>query len=174
MSRRSRAQRRCPGCGVRMPYDETAAYRGRYNCSPECWSVYGEVLGFEFSRAVVFSRVHQMTVDAYALQHAGGTHPDKSIAVHLAGLHAAFDLKLPSMAIPRMLQRLADRVPEWPRLDLPRWTGPLTVFEVALADSPSEHMARVTKWARFVWEAWSAYHSLIATLVTDYACADAP
>ena len=75
----------CPGCGLRMPVSEGAAYDGYYNTSPECWSVYTEVLGAEYSNPVLFGQVHQLTVDTYAVQHPGGLHPDKSIAIHLAG-----------------------------------------------------------------------------------------
>ena len=53
-----------------------------YNASPECWAVYTEGLGAEYSHAVIFGQVHQWTVDTYAVQHAGGSHPDKSIDIH--------------------------------------------------------------------------------------------
>ena len=52
----------CPGCGLRMPVSDTAAYEGYYNTSPECWDVYTEVLGSDFSNAVLFGQVHQLTV----------------------------------------------------------------------------------------------------------------
>ena len=104
----------CPGCRLRMPVDASTAYDGYYHCSAECWSVYGEVLGTQFSNAIIFGQVHQMTVDAYALQHAGGIHKDKSIAIHLAGLHAAYNLGIPQMQIPRLLQRLASNIQDWP------------------------------------------------------------
>jgi len=70
-----------------MPDSDTAIYYGYFNASPECWMVFTEVLEAEFSNAVLFGQVHRLTVDAYAVQHAGGPHPDKSIAVHLSGLH---------------------------------------------------------------------------------------
>ena len=152
-----------------MPLDSRAAYDGSYNCSPECWAIYSEVLGFEFSNAVVFGQVHQMTVDAYALQHAGGHHPDKSVVIHLAGLHAAFDLRLHQVTIPRLLQCLANSAKTWPHFEPPSWMGPLTIFEVALASSSVEHVLRVRKWASFVWEAWSPYHRQIAIFTEKHA-----
>lgn len=81
----NRDRRDCPGCGLAMPLGDTTVYDGYFNTSPECWSVFTEVVGHEFGNAVVFGQVHQLTVDAYAVQHAGGSHPDKSIAVHLVG-----------------------------------------------------------------------------------------
>ncbi|MEA2336312.1 MAG: hypothetical protein QOE82_319 [Thermoanaerobaculia bacterium] len=37
-----------------MPADPRATYDGYFNCSPECWSVFTEVIGREFSNAVLF------------------------------------------------------------------------------------------------------------------------
>jgi hypothetical protein len=107
---RLKNQAACPGCRMKMPPDESAAYDGYYDCSPECWGVYSEVLGQQFSNAIVFSHVHQLTVDAYALQHAGGKHKDKSVVIHLCGLHAAGVEKIPQMQIAGQLQKIASRV----------------------------------------------------------------
>ena len=155
----------CPGCRVRLPRQTNSAYDGYYNCSPECWSVYSEVLGFEFSNVIAFTQVHQLTVDCYALQHAGGRHPDKSVAVHLAGLHAAMILGMGQRAIPGLLQQLATHHDDFPHFDPPKWMGPLSVFDIALATSVTEHVARIRKWAGFIWKAWSKHHDQIAEFV---------
>lgn len=156
----------CPGCGLEMPADERAVYDGYYNCSPQCWGVYSELLGFEFSNAVVFGAVHQMTVDTYALQHAGGPHPDKSVAVHLAGLHAAFILGIHQTKIPQLLQALAKEVETWPHFPRPDLTSDITVFDIALAETPMAHIDLVQEWAGSTWECWSDYHAEIAELVS--------
>ncbi len=57
----------CPGCGLTMPTSETAVYDGYYNTTPECWSVYAEVLGEDFGNAVRFGKVHQLTVELLGL-----------------------------------------------------------------------------------------------------------
>jgi hypothetical protein len=36
-----------------MPINPSAVYEGYYNTSPECWSVYTEVLGSEFGNALL-------------------------------------------------------------------------------------------------------------------------
>ncbi len=100
----------CPGCGLKMPRRDTASYDGYYNTTPECWEVYTEVLSAEFSNAVLFGQVHQLTVDAYAVQHAGGPHPDKSVGVHLAGLYLVLVRGIRPMNVPRLLQDLARQV----------------------------------------------------------------
>lgn len=161
----SAEDRVCPGCGLQMPLSHSAVYDGYFNTSPECWSVFTEVLASEFGNAVLFGRVHQLTVDTYAVQHAGGLHPDKSVAVHLSGLHLALERGVPPVQVAPLLQRIAAGVNVWPHLEPPQNSGPITIFDVALASSMEDHMAAVRKWARQVWSAWSAAHEQIAAFV---------
>ncbi len=53
----------CPGCRLGMPKRHTLTAHGYYNATPECWSVYTEVLASEYSNGVLFGQVHQLTVD---------------------------------------------------------------------------------------------------------------
>ena len=55
------SSRCCPGCGLELPLSGRV-YAGYYHTSPECWSVYEEVLGTEFGNAPLFGRIHQLTV----------------------------------------------------------------------------------------------------------------
>ncbi|MFQ5652885.1 MAG: DUF5946 family protein [bacterium] len=158
----------CPGCGLGMPASNTAVYDGYYNTSPECWEVYTEVLGSEFSNAVLFGQVHQMTVDTYAIQHAGGTHPDKSVTVHLVGLHVMFERGIRPPNVARYLQRLAAKIERWPHFPPPVETGALTVFDVALCGSDEEHANKVKEWAGSVWQGWSQYHAEVAALISHH------
>ena len=148
-----------------MPVSDTASYEGNYNTSPECWSVYTEVLGSEFSNAFLFGQVHQLTVDAYAVQHAGGKHPDKSAAIHLAGLHLMLDRGVRPPNVPKLHQRLAAAVKIWPRFPPPADTGSVTAFGVAFSSSVEEHIKTVRERAALVWKAWSPYHGEVARLV---------
>ena len=154
----------CPGCSLRMPRREELTYHGYYNASPECWSVYTEVLEAEYSNAPLFGRVHQLTVDAYASHHAGGPHPDKSVAVHLTGLHLVIDHRFAPVEVPRALQRLATATKQWPHFDPPPMPDSVTVFDVAMAGSAEEHETRVREWSALVWAAWAPHHAAIAEL----------
>ena len=76
----------CTGCGLVLPVREAPshAYLGS---SPACWALYGEVLAREYSDPA-YSRVHQLTVDTYAVQHPGvpARRSIQSVAVHLMTL----------------------------------------------------------------------------------------
>ena len=142
--------------------------RGYYNTSDECWDLYTEVLGAEYGNAVLFGQVHQLTVDAYAVQHAGGPHPDKSLAIHLYGLYLAFEKGIRSPYVPPLLQRLATDIKVWPHYEPPTETVSLTVFDVAFCDSTEDHIRVVRDWAEAVWKTWSAYHREVARVVCEH------
>jgi len=156
----------CPGCELAMPRQESAVYDGYFNTSPECWGVFTEVLASEFSNAVLFGQVHQLTVDTYAVQHAGGNHPDKSVDVHLTGLHLALIQGVSSPGVAPLLQRIASRVKSWPKLAPPQRFVDITVCDVALAESMEDHVHKVREWSLAVWNAWSEHHAAVARLVS--------
>src|SRR5438128_326311 len=97
-----------------MPISDRAVNHSYYNTSPECWGLYTEVLGAEYSNAFLFGQIHQLTVDTYAVQHAGGLHPDKSIDIHLFGLYLVLERDLRPTNVPPLLQRLAGAIQAWP------------------------------------------------------------
>ena len=156
----------CPGCGLTMPRrDSLTVDATYYNTSPECWSVFTEVLAVEYSNAVLFGQVHQLTVDAYAVQHAGGPHPDKSVDVHLAGLYLTLVRGMNPPSVPPQLQQMVAVTKEWPHFAPPPAPQSITVFDVAMAATPGEHAERVRQWSRMVWDAWAAHHDAVAALV---------
>ena len=157
----------CPGCGLEMPLSERS-YERKFHASAECWSVFEEVLAVEFQNAVLFGQVHQLTVDAYAVQHAGGQHPDKSVCVHLVGLYLMLERGVAPLEVPPLLQRLASGT-TWPHLDPPKAHASLTVYDVAIAEAPQTHAMRVREWAAEVWGVWSAHHYVARELARDLA-----
>jgi hypothetical protein len=157
----------CPGCGLEMPLSERS-YERKFHASAECWSVFEEVLAVEFQNGVLFGQIHQLTVDAYAVQHAGGRHPDKSVCVHLVGLYLMLERGVAPMEVPPLLQRLASGT-SWPHLDPPKARASLTVYDVAVAEAPQTHAMRVRKWAAEVWGIWSPHHHAARELAKDLA-----
>ena len=149
----------CPGCALVLPARSSDIYSGYYHTSAECWALYTEVLGSEFSDVLRFASSHQLTVDTYALQHSED-HGPRSNAVHLLDLcmilgHGA-DARIGANPPWFGAWVQADRA--LPYLEPPADRGGVTVATVYEATSPAEHVARVWLWARTVWEAWGAHH----------------
>ena len=61
-----------------------------------------------------------MTVDAYAVQHAGGPHPDKSVDIHLCGLFLVLERGFKPVTVPPMMQRIVSTIDVWPHFAPPR------------------------------------------------------
>jgi hypothetical protein len=161
----------CPGCGLQLPASGLRWDRGR-NASPECWQLYGEVQGFELNHRELVRDFHQLTVDAYAAQHAsremGGDVPPISVAYALVGLHLALDRRVSGVEVRAAHQRMGKPDPSWPRLPVPEATGAMTVFDVAAAGamvgSVVGHAEAAQAWAAAVWQAWAAQHATVAAL----------
>ena len=151
-----------------MPASDIALYDGYFNVSPECWSVFTEVIAKDYSDAEVFGQVHQLTVDAYAVQHAGGPHPDKSVDVHLSGLYLVLVRGFRPPDVAPQLKRLIAEVEAWPHFPPPAERGSMTVWDVALADSREEHFEKVREWSGQAWEAWSAHHDGVEAFVARH------
>ncbi|HSE42037.1 MAG TPA: DUF5946 family protein [Acidobacteriota bacterium] len=158
----------CLGCGLKMPKRPSSLYDGYFNTSPECWAVFTEVLEAEYSNAFLFGRVHQLSVDTYAVQHAGGSHPDKSIDVHLCGLYLVLQKQMQPTSVHPFLRELVARVQQWPHFSPPHLKTAITVFDVAMASNTEEHIQKVREWADVVWRAWSEYHFEIETFVSNH------
>lgn len=157
----------CPGCGVTRP-DTGLAYDRKFHASAECWALFEQVIAAEFQNAALFGRAHQLTVDAYAVQHAGGRHPDKSVCVHAVGLHLVIDRMIAPTEVPARLQKLAGRMTAWPHFDLPARRAALTVADVAKAGKDvAAHIRLVRSWAAEVWSCWAPHHRAIAALAKD-------
>ncbi len=175
----------CPGCGARLPESDRPANVRYFNASRECWIEYADVLGAEYANPALFGAVHQLTVDAYAVQHAGGPHPDKSVVVHLCGLHLVLDRGVCSSQAPKYLQRLASAAKEFPHFEPPAHpplpapppppesNRPLTIRDIAQAEPPQERIALVRTWARQVWSAWAEHHAAVQQFLRAHVPAEA-
>ena len=117
-----------------------------------------QVVALEYSDPA-YGAVNLLSVDAHALQHPED-HGIKNNAFHLIRLcwlleHGG-DPRLGQG--PRWLQAQFDGNPKLPVLEPPVNRGKVTVADVCGAANPDDHAERVYRWARSVWEAWSAHH----------------
>jgi hypothetical protein len=123
-----------------------------------CWRLYGDVLAREFEHPELFA-FHQLTVDAYAVQHPG--RPERrsiqSVAVHLMTLALWLDRGADPRAGSALHKRVVSR-PEYVWLEPPQPNGTLTVADVHRAATREQHTNAVWAWARDVWQAWEVHH----------------
>jgi hypothetical protein len=130
--------------------------------APGCWLLYSEVLAREYGD-FRFTPAHQLTVDAYAVQHPGvpERRSAQSVAIHLVGLCLSLERCRGPAELPRLRQRLARPKRVFPWLAPPPSVGELTVVDVHGAGTPEAHRAVVDRWARSAWEAWSLHHAQV-------------
>jgi hypothetical protein len=136
--------------------------------APGCWRAYGELL-VRSSDWVVDRGTVQLRTDAYASQHA--TNPDarnrQSVAVHLMSLCATFELGVPAGRTTALLGGWTHRPGGYPDLISDDHHGAVTVIDVLDAQGGQAHAAAVDRWARSVWNGWSAHHAEIRTLLSE-------
>ena len=136
------------------PADEAA----QLHATPACEAVLHEVLGFEFQHPVML-RYHQLTVDAYGAQHAGGPAPAIRVAYSLAGLWLALEHGFSAEDVRAVHRRMGRPTASWPTFRAPHHGRRLlTVLDVAEAGvrqhSDGGHARAAGQWAESVWTAW--------------------
>lgn len=160
------ATSRCRGCGGHFPdppQSETAAPGHPYILSsPGCWQAYGELLAREYQDPR-YTRIHRVTVDAYAVQHPGVDTPQarNSVGIHLSRLLLLLERGWPIERVNAAMGAITAKKHDYPWLTPPADPGSLTVLHPFAATSPEEHADRVEEWARCVWSAWSEHHPTV-------------
>jgi hypothetical protein len=138
------------------------------NASAECWQVFADVTGFELNHAELVRDFHQLAVDAYGAQHAGGQTPPIRVFFSLVGLHLALDRGQSGTDVRAAHQRLGRRRSSWPLFDPPDQTGTVTAADVAAAGvdagSVAGHAQAMRDWAESVWHAWRPQHPRVIEL----------
>jgi hypothetical protein len=158
----------CPGCGVVLP-GSGEPWDPRSLASEACHGLYGEVAGYESQHVVELGRWHQLLVDAYAAQHAGERTPAIGTAFALIGLKLALEDGWDGLRVREVHQRLAAASKTWPRFASPIDRGALTIFDLAMAQSPAEHIDRLHTWAAAVWASWEGSHAEVRALLLAHA-----
>ena len=76
----------CPGCGATVPDVEETRPHTYVGSAPGCWLLYTQVLAREYGD-YRYTPAHQLTVDAYAVQHPGAPErrSAQSVAIHQIG-----------------------------------------------------------------------------------------
>ena len=157
----------CPGCGLVLPAVGIAGDPAA-NASQECLFVYGEVAGFELQHLAALGRFHQLAVDSYGGQHAGGDARSIRVAYSVVGLHLYFEKARSGPQVRAAHSRMGRPQPWWPPFEKPAEVGTVHVLEVARlgsrADDVEGHARAMHLWGESVWETWRSHHAAIADL----------
>jgi len=154
--------RDCPGCGAHLPVSE-APPDSRYNASPECVWLHGELTAYTVTRGDI-AFIHQHLVDAYGAQHVGENARPIGVAFALIGLYLACEKGYTGRQVQHMHMLLANRSKTWPRFTPPLHPGALTVADVMQAPSGEQRDNVLYQWAQSVWDAWSHEHERVRSL----------
>lgn len=154
----------CPGCGL-------ATSRGggpvpeEHVASAGCFALYGHLLARGYADPEYYRVAHQVVVDAYATQHAGGTsrRQVQTVGLCLMTLRLFLDNGVHPAEGPALHKRMVARRPDFTRLAPPDTRGLMTVADVLTARSASEHARHALEWGAQVWRAWAPHHATIAT-----------
>jgi hypothetical protein len=154
-------QSACPGCGVRLPAIEGPVHRYMHS-SPACWHAFGIVLAREYEDRAYFA-VHNLTVDAYAVQHPGDASPQalQSVGLHLMRLHLQLELGVAPAQVLALTREAVKDKGRFARLSRPGFMGDVTVVDVVAARNAAEHGQAVHAWAHAAWQAWAHHHDAV-------------
>lgn len=152
----------CPGCGLVHPAPDNTTYEFK-GASPACAMLFSEVVGREYSD-YRYSRVHNLTVDTYAVQHDHAPESPrviKSVAVHLITLYLQLEQDWTSAEAGMGKQRAAEFASEFVWLAPPEERGQLTIAGVYRAADAEAHVDAVQRWSRSVWQSWHTHHATV-------------
>ncbi len=152
----------CPGCGLTTS-DTGGDPPAEHVASAACYRLYGELLARDYSDPGYYRRAHQMVVDAYAAQHAGGTsrREIQTVALCLMTLCLFCEDGISPAEGPRLHQQMAANRPTFTWLPPPPQQHLLTVADVLPARNAAEYECLVRRWAGQVWQAWAPHHATI-------------
>jgi len=158
----------CCGCGSVLA-DTSGQAHPYVASSPACWAAYGELLSRSYEDAER-RRVHQMLVDAYAVQHPGvpGRRSAQSVGLHLMTLCLFLERDIDPREGPRLHQQMIEaNVFSW--LTPPPSRGSITVLDVLATTGAAGHVTATRMWARSAWDAWCAHHETVRHWLDDRA-----
>ncbi|MEU4190568.1 DUF5946 family protein [Kribbella sp. NPDC026611] len=143
----------CPGCGALLPASDWPE-APKYNASPACAAVSGELLGFEVEHAARLGYLHQLRIDAYGAQHVKPGAPRIGPVFALNGLYMYFERGSGNLDVRTAHGIMANSYDDWPQLTPPATVGSLTAYDVLHAGGVDAVESALLRWAQEAWEAW--------------------
>jgi hypothetical protein len=110
---------------------------------------------------------HQLVVDAYRAQHAGGGAKPIGVVFALAGLCLVNEHDYSGKDVQRAHMRMARARRPWPEFALPTEEASMTVLDVLQTGVDARRDA-IKKWSAAVWEVWNSEHERVRTLIREH------
>jgi hypothetical protein len=115
------------------------------------------------------SFIHQHIVDAFTAQCADEDTKPIAVAFALIGLQLHVEQNRSGREVQRVHMTLAKRRRAWPKFDLPRQRGAVTVSNVLAAPAGEQRDAMIRRWCVSVWGAWADSHAQVRALLQEEA-----
>lgn len=150
----------CPGCRAVLPA-RTGPTHPYMLSSAACWANSRSILASSYEHPER-RPVHQLVVDAFAVQHPGapGRREAQSVGLHLMTLCMMLEEGADPKQGPALHKRMIER-PVFRWLEPPVDRGSVTATDVAGATDAAGHVDAVRRWAQSAWEAWEPHHATV-------------
>lgn len=111
------------------------------------------------------SFIHQHAVDAFGAKNADKNTKTIGLAFALIGLYLYIEKGFSGGEVQMAHVKLAKHRKNWPKFELPKYRGNITVYDVLNSPEGKERDQMIYKWCISVWKAYKKSHEEIAELV---------
>ncbi|MFH1031933.1 MAG: DUF5946 family protein [Chloroflexota bacterium] len=111
------------------------------------------------------SFIHQHVVDAFCAQYADERTKPIAITFALIGLYLYLEKNSSGKQVQQAHVILARHRKQWPKFNLPAYSGNITASDVLKAPPGPERDKMIRKWCDSVWDAYKGNHQKVAALV---------
>ncbi len=109
--------------------------------------------------------IHQYVVDAFAAQYANETTKPITITFALVGLYLHVEKNFTGKEVQKAHMKLAKHKKLWPKFNLPKNRGNITIYDVIAAPKGSKRDEAIVEWCADVWVAYKESHKQVVSLV---------
>jgi len=109
--------------------------------------------------------IHQHVVDAYQAQTADEKTKSIAITFSLLGLYLYLEKNYTGRQVQLAHMKLSQNKKAWPKFELPKEMGDITVSDVLKASPGPMRDAVIKDWCASVWKAYQNCHETVASLI---------
>ncbi len=153
----------CPGCKLKLN-NEGLLPNERFNASGECFKLFSELSFFTLSNNDK-RFIHQLIVDAYGAQHAGGCTKDITVIFALIGLCLVVERNYTGKQVQLLHIRISKQ--NWSYLEPPKHPASIKINDVVKVITDSQKELLIHNWVKAVWDSWAEQHNYIRKITNN-------